>query len=62
MIDAKAVAEAMDVIVERAERLSSSSDIDGDGAYEIGIIVGTAKAVKLQCEQAGKPMMRGAAE
>lgn len=62
MIDSKAIAEAMDVIVKRAERLSSSSNVDGDGAYEIGIIVGTAKAVQMQCEHTGKPTMRGAAE
>lgn len=71
-MDPKAVAEAMDYIIEQLmfaqQEIPLSKDVEN---YELSILrtfaalgqaFGAAKAVKLQCEQAGKPKTRGAGE
>lgn len=71
-MDAKAVADAMDYVTEQLmvaqQEIPPSKDVEN---YELSILrtftalgqaFGAATAVKLQCERAGKPTMRGAAE
>lgn len=71
MVDPKAVAEAMDYVIEhvtRAYGMACGEPADDHEAVlarvaaELGYAIGAATAVKLQCERAGKPTMRGAAE
>ena len=74
MLDPKAVAEAMDYIVERIEASGSfliandSDDLDRRlmNATRFGVAtgeaVGAAKAVRLLCEAEGKPVTRGTDE
>lgn len=68
MIDAKAMAEAMDYIIEhvtKAYGMAFRGTVDDPEAEmmtvatELGNVIGAAMVIKFQCEQAGKPTMRG---
>lgn len=71
MIDPKVTAEVMDCIIESLTRvccMAFGGTVDDPEAEmmkvatELGNAIGAATAVKLQCEQEGKPKMRGAGE
>lgn len=71
MMAPQAVAEAMEYIIEHVSNAYSMtfwSTVDDPDvemtriATELGSVIGAATAVKLQCEQTGKPKTRGAGE
>lgn len=75
MLDPKTVAEAMDYIVEQAEKShqlaytlhDDDDDVDDilamvQSSNALGNAIGAAKAVRLLCEAEGKSTMRGRGE
>lgn len=63
-MDAKALADAMRYIIWNLEEVqhSESAPPAPDTSAYIGQAIGAAAAVKLQCEQAGKPKTREAGQ
>lgn len=55
-MSSETISKAMDEIAKRADRLASSSNVDESDSFDVGIIAGIAKAVKLQCEGMTKCM------